>query len=558
MLVVEGVADPKRQAKILEGHQGPFIDALLEHAKRFPQESETLLRILAKCPDDYVQTLFDQCIQPTDTPRRSLALSYLLQVTGDDSEMLVDLFLDAAFEQQPEIMPRVDQHISKRRDLMRGLLVDRMNAPLGTALLHHDYNKTYPTFGLQEGEEAFNKRARRRGIATALLYRMGEFDRVWPLLRSHPWPHARAYLIHYLAEVGKTPGPLLRQFRREPNPSTSRGLLMAIGRFDPESVPASTRHTIIETAKHTFQNDADPGIHSIAQWLLWNWGERQFVLDFIAQNSGAVVFNGDLTPSPNPTDKTNDEPFKSAFLANLKRDGRAWYIDCEGHTMAVFDARKVPGINRIFAIATEEVSVAQMLRFRPDHSYYEARSPEAECPVGLIRWFDAASYCRWMSETNGVSPLGYVETNNPADLHDEDLQQIVATTAYRLPTWKEWQYACEAGTTSRRYFGSADELADDYTWHYETSNTAEGHLYYAPSGSKLPNDYGMFSMYDGVREWTHSCTDEKRFFVSPTSGGNDLNFISNNPNNRFGDLSSDHPASLNGFYGFRIARTIPE
>ena len=72
----------------------------------------------------------------------------------------------------------------------------------------------------------------------------------------------------------------------------------------------------------------------------------------------------------------------------------------------------------------------------------------------------------------------------------------LSRTGYRLPTEAEWEYACRAVTTTRRYYGSADELLAKYAWYQRNSDDLAH-----PAGQLKPNDLGLFDMLGNAWEW---------------------------------------------------------
>ncbi|MCA9136626.1 MAG: SUMF1/EgtB/PvdO family nonheme iron enzyme, partial [Planctomycetales bacterium] len=219
------------------------------------------------------------------------------------------------------------------------------------------------------------------------------------------------------------------------------------------------------------------------------------------------------------------------------------------------DARDDPDIGRVFAISTGEVTVRQYQEFDHGHDYYAYRSPTADCPMGLINWFDSAKYCRWLSEQTGSDP----ESSYPADISIDDqnktFDDVLQSGAYRLPTPAEWRFACAALTTSRRYYGWSDSLSDDYYRYYETSLINQTEVRYFPAGTMMPNDFGMFAMYDGVREWCHTRKAARRYVMGSSSS-----YVRNQASSMLAELVESLPADLplaaNGYYGLRVAKTI--
>ena len=67
---------------------------------------------------------------------------------------------------------------------------------------------------------------------------------------------------------------------------------------------------------------------------------------------------------------------------------------------------------------------------------------------------------------------------------------------YRLPSEAEWEYACQAGRTSRYFFGDDAEQLGKYCWFSQNSGDRPQAV-----GQKQPNNFGLFDMYGNVWEW---------------------------------------------------------
>ncbi len=49
-----------------------------------------------------------------------------------------------------------------------------------------------------------------------------------------------------------------------------------------------------------------------------------------------------------------------------------------------------------------EITVHEFLQFQEKQFHDEGTSPDPTCPMTDLSWLDAAKYCRWLSEQEGV------------------------------------------------------------------------------------------------------------------------------------------------------------
>lgn len=125
------------------------------------------------------------------------------------------------------------------------------------------------------------------------------------------------------------------------------------------------------------------------------------------------------------------------------------------------------------------------------------------------------------------------------------------TTAYRLPTEFEWEYAARAGAAADPAW---DEIRE-FAWEQDV----EGKTTH-PVGLKKPNAWGLHDMLGNVWEWTGDYYNEKIFAdpVPPRSGTTHVlkggGFLSDVKNT----IYSTHAAGPgDGFdVGFRIVRDL--
>ena len=113
----------------------------------------------------------------------------------------------------------------------------------------------------------------------------------------------------------------------------------------------------------------------------------------------------------------------------------------------------------------------------------------ASHPVESLTWFDASGTCmklNQMLKEEDALPEGY---------------------EFRLPTWTEWKYVCNAGATNNYCLGeSGEEVTEANLSDYAVYGREymDGH---EPVGSKKPNYWGFYDMLGNVMEWCSSTYD---------------------------------------------------
>ena len=71
-------------------------------------------------------------------------------------------------------------------------------------------------------------------------------------------------------------------------------------------------------------------------------------------------------------------------------------------------------------------------------------------------------------------------------------------TGYRLPTEDEWELAARAGSTTRWFFGDAEEHLRHFAWCAVNSGDRMHRV-----GMLRPNPLGLFDILGNTSEWCH-------------------------------------------------------
>jgi formylglycine-generating enzyme required for sulfatase activity len=232
------------------------------------------------------------------------------------------------------------------------------------------------------------------------------------------------------------------------------------------------------------------------------------------------------------------------------------------------EAQRGKRIPRSFAIATKLTTNAQFSRLDRGKKHVENLPPhfnEGDKPVVRATWFEAAAYCNWLSEMEGLgeSERCYIvdkKNGTVVGVHANYLER----KGYRLPTEAEVEFANRALTTTARFYGETEDLLGDYAWYQKNSGERT-----QPVGTRKPNDFGLFDMQGNAFTWCHDRVDSSvRQQVADVSDKEEVINMSGKRALRGGAFyfmaislraarSHDDVPTMQGlYYGFRIARTL--
>ena len=166
-------------------------------------------------------------------------------------------------------------------------------------------------------------------------------------------------------------------------------------------------------------------------------------------------------------------------------------------------------LRRLFYLGVREISNAEFHAFRPEHKsgiFGGVTLNLDNQPVVAVSWQDAAEYCNWLSQRDGL-PLAYRPEGGSL------VPVMPMNTGYRLPTEAEWEWTARGTTAAHRYpWGDALPIpANSGNYADVTARTPlpeaiadydDGFLASAPVGSFAASSLGLYDLGGNVSEWT--------------------------------------------------------
>ena len=147
-------------------------------------------------------------------------------------------------------------------------------------------------------------------------------------------------------------------------------------------------------------------------------------------------------------------------------------------------------------------------RERPDNFGWVS----GRLPVMNITWYDAADYCNWLSERDGLEKA-----------YDGSYRLNTAKNGYRLPSEAEWEKAARGGL-DRKMFAWGNEIPDGGKcnfsdiksgFKYLDTDIDDGWRNTSEIGFYPPNSYGLYDMTGNVSEWCGDWYGEYYYASSP-------------------------------------------
>jgi formylglycine-generating enzyme required for sulfatase activity len=302
------------------------------------------------------------------------------------------------------------------------------------------------------------------------LLRLGEREKVLPVFDTTGDPEALTQFIFRCRERGIGAEALLDCLQRVSNAPQDRyphhtryTLLLALGEFAIEEIPASRREALLTQLADWYRQDPSSGVHGATGWLLRHWGQteiaRQVDQTTVPYSADREWFTLAIAVTPTAPPKPQEEPAENKTTTRTEtkpekpadgtesndRDTKKPQESSKPappqektipepppeplpsktfyYTFIVFPAgdyeigsvndepeqqkdevRHSVTLTRPYALLDREITFEELIAFKPIYTGFMQQSDAQPADAGMgADWYDAVGFCRWLGRHMGLS-----------------------------------------------------------------------------------------------------------------------------------------------------------
>ena len=284
---------------------------------------------------------------------------------------------------------------------------------------------------------------------------------------------------------------------------------------------------------------------------------------------------------------TNEQQRIASIKQQIKSPGGQELVLLRPTPFTMGASRREPGrranevlrpvkLRKPFYLSTKEVTNAEFRMFRSAHNSgnFKGQSLNGESqPAVNLSWQDAALYCNWLSEKEGLEAFYVIDKGTVVSFTPD-------SPGYRLPSEAEWSWAARMqsnGELQKFSWGNTPPPPKGRVGNYADRSAAnllgdvmqgydDGYAVAAPVGSFRADRHGIHDLGGNAAEWIHdfyeSALAKSQLDEDPLGPKNGAHHLIRGPSWRHGGISEirlsfrDYGKDPRPDTGFRIARYL--
>ncbi len=282
------------------------------------------------------------------------------------------------------------------------------------------------------------EQVRRKAAAASTMIALGNEQTIWPYLNAQTNPGMTAFVINQIQETRVDPTLLRSRIEHETNPAVRYSLIISLGNLLLHSDESDESRTglYLDTLLKLFESESDPGVHAALDWTIRRMNgtdQLKALRKRLADGKVASRRNWYLTKTGADIDQAielvvfpNPQPYLMG--SPITEDSR----DTSGNGLEEMQTRIE--FSRGFAIGAKEITLEQFRQYDPRFTFDSRWDSLKNGPAFSLSWYDAASFCNWLSKSEGIPPDQWCY---PARL-DPSQKMLLP-----LITWNEKAIACQ-------------------------------------------------------------------------------------------------------------------
>lgn len=385
--------------------------------------------------------------------------------------------------------------------------------------------------------------SRQQAHAALGLARLNRCDELRDILAKLDNPTVRTLFIVHAKDLEVPAEHLQTAYERfaPPAPDTARqAILLALSFYNPRGMADRTRNWWLATLERLYHESPHASERSAAEYALRRHGLA------MPPRPEPPYLDSHPKPTGDWSLHASGQMLRRLRVPTIPPDSPAGVTPASASAIDPDTRHGVRVIDMsVREVALRDVQILSQGKWDYDPVFVEG--DDAAAPYASL--VEAMRFCRWLGEQEQLdeSEQVYPDIDQVSIEHLTLTPEQLRKTGFRLPTVREWQFACAAGSETPFFVGEDPAYLNHFAWYGRNCDKVMN------VATRAPNAFGFFDMMGNVAEWCHSQEPD-------SSAGLYIGFGYRNQQDHLRtNGSKEWTQELDrefSFVGFRVVRTV--